>query len=89
MLTLRSNPSSKARSRTFIPGMPNSCITSQTSRVMVPRSSAITGKQGNFRASVPRSPAVGAGTHRPSVAVVAPAGTSQYATRPRKWSIRT
>ncbi len=72
-----------------MPGKPKRSRSASTSGVMTPRSSATIGSSPNARRSASKKPPPGPFAHRPSTAVAASPGTSQYASKPRKWSSRT
>ena len=72
-----------------MPGKPYRSRSASTSGVMTPRSSATIGSSPRAASSASKNAAPGPFTHRPSTAVSASPGTSQYASKPRKWSSRT
>jgi len=62
-------------------------MTSLTSGVITPRSSATIGRWKKFLFRVFRKSFAGAFTHLPLIAVFSPAGISQVGEEARKWSI--
>ena len=72
-----------------MPGKPNASRSASTVGVIRPRSSAMIGTSPSVPRAASKRSAPGPGTQRPLSAVASPAGTSQYASKPRKWSRRT
>ncbi len=72
-----------------MPGQPNRRRSASTSAVMTPRFSATKGSLPSSSCMASKTAAPGPFTHRPCSAVGSPTGTSQYASKPRKWSSRT
>src|SRR5581483_2309551 len=79
---------SHAHWRTTIPGSPNASRSMYTRSVMTPRSSAMSGTSPSACSTAVNSSWPGACRQCPRCAVLCPAGIAQYATKPRKWSMR-
>ena len=72
-----------------MPGNPSASRRRSTAGVITPRSSAISGSsRDRSRAAASNGARPGPRRQPPDSAWRAPRGTAQYATKPRKWSIR-
>ena len=71
-----------------MPGNPSRSRSADTSGVIRPRSSAITGSGPSSRSAASKTAAPGPGSQRPERASRARFGIAQNSAKPRKWSIR-